>query len=323
MKKLFTIILSSLFCLSLAAQEQKIKIADLYTPLAPGLVLMDKAPSSIEKPATPRAFGVALLNLWQGGAVSATPFWFNKKPNLTYEEFMKRKMPVIETFNISLATFKTDTSTAWSVGFRTHLLRSYSKGRLNELSKVKGELQLLLADLVGEDGEVDKKVEAAINKKVTELGNLRKRGYVAVELAGAMVGTSADNSFKNLSSNRSGFWANIRWMPEKTNLDFVALTRYLWSVNSLAKSGRDSAFFDYGIALSYQSDRVDIAFEYVNRNDFSLKKNYDRLALNANFMLNENLIIEVAIGKNFGKVDNIISVFGMKFALEGKSIKAL
>jgi hypothetical protein len=94
-------------------------------------------------------------------------------------------------------------------------------------------------------------------------------------------------------------------------------------VNSTAKSGRDSAFFDYGIALSYQSERLDIAFEYVNRNDFSLKKNYDRLALNANFMLNENIIIEVAVGKNFGKVDNIISVFGMKFALEGKGIKAL
>src|SRR5687767_1712300 len=132
MKRYFVI----LFFFMLAgwtANAQEISLSQLTMPSSPGWVLADKAPASIEKPTTPRAFRVSLLNLLQGSAIEATPFWFSNKPDLEYSDWIRKKSLFIETLNISAASYKTDSNSHLSLGLRSQVIRIYSQGQLAKL----------------------------------------------------------------------------------------------------------------------------------------------------------------------------------------------
>lgn len=313
MKKL-TLLITALGIATLCFSQTDIKLSDLYVPTSPGFVLADKAPSSVEKPSTPKAFGISLLNLYQGGAVEVTPFWLTNKPTYTYQDWIKKKNTIIETLNLSIATFKTDTTSNVSAGIRTQVLRIYSKRQLQTLTKKEDDIIGLLTTR-DSSGNLNEK---AIQKAADELELIQRKGMFAVEFAAAIVGTSPNNSYKQLSSSKSGVWANIRWSPEKSMLDFTGVVRYSWA-NQVNNS--DSAFLDYGIALSYEKKNFDIAAEYVNRRDLSLKENFDRFALVGNYVINDNFTLVASLGKNFAKVDNIITVFGIKFGLGNQKAK--
>ena len=295
----------------------QVEVSELFIPSAPGLILADKAPASVEKPTTPKAFGVSLLNLWEGGAVEATPFWFTNKPLYTYEEWIKKKVTIVETFNISAATFRVDNASALSVGFRTQVLRIYDKVQREKILAQEEAIITALTTRTPGGGIDLTKVEEESNK----LDRMEAKGFVALELAGAIIGSSNSNSFKGLASNKSGVWANFRWSPSTSILDFVALARYSWANNADPVGNTDSAFFDYGIAANYESRALNLAFEYVNRRDFSAKKNFDRLAFTATYQLNANLALVASLGKNFAKEDNIITVFGINVGIANQKVK--
>lgn len=296
----------------------QVKLSDLYIPNAPGFILADKSPSSIDKPSTPRAFGVSLLNLWQGGAVEVTPFWLTNKPTYTFEDWVKKKNTIIETFNLSVATYKTDTASNLAAGVRTQIFRIYSEASQKALMDKENEIIECLTQ-TNEAGEVIID-EACAKKALHQLEKLRNKGLFSFEIAGALLGASSNNTFKNLSAVKSGIWSNIRWSPLRSSLDFVGLVRFSHATTK-AKSGIDSSFFDLGISFIYQVPNFDFSFEYIRRKDVSKKENYDRLAMVANYALHENMSLVISLGKNFTKVDNIISLFGIKFGLARENQK--
>ncbi len=106
-KIIATIVAAFLVSIVVSAQNpvDNISLNDLYIPDVPGFVLSDKAPSAVDKPVTPRAFGISLLNLWQGGAIDVTPYWLTSKPSYTFDQWIDKKFTVAETFNLSAATF--------------------------------------------------------------------------------------------------------------------------------------------------------------------------------------------------------------------------
>ena len=320
-KKIFIIISAIFFSVSLYSQQNpvdNISLNDLYIPDVPGFVLSDKAPSAVDKPVTPRAFGISLLNLWQGGAVDVTPYWLTSKPSYTFDQWIDKKFTVAETFNLSAATFKTDTSSILSAGFRTQVFRIYTNGQKNAMMQKKKEIVQLLAPEFDEQDNVlplSDSALLAIKDKLSEMELLKTKDLFSVELAGALIGSSPNNSFKGLASSRSGVWLNLRWSPAKSMMDFTGVARYSWANNTEAKVGKDSSFLDLGVALNYQKDKFNLSLEFVSRNDYSVKKNYDRFAFVANYVLSENVIIVAAIGKNFSNVDNIVSAFGVKFGV--------
>lgn len=308
-----------LFIASAWGQDNQVKLNDLYIPTAPGFVLADKAPSSVEKPVTPRAFGISLLNLWQGGAVDVTPFWFSNKPRYTFEEWYKKRFTFVETFNLSVASFKTDTSSHVSAGFRSQIFRVYSeKGQ----AALKAQEDTIIALLVPTDDAGNPKPldEPAIQKALKKLDELRQKGLFSLEVAGAILGAATNNSFKQLSTAKSGVWANIRWSPVQGMVNLVGLTRYAWAPGK-SKSGKDSAFLDWGASLNIQKANFDLSFEYVRRHDISGKAGYDRVAFVTNYVINENIVLVASLGKNFSKVDNIVTVFGIKFGLSRQAQK--
>lgn len=321
MRKILFILLPA-FLFSIIASGQNpvdnISLNDLYIPDVPGFVLSDKAPSAVDKPVTPRAFGISLLNLWQGGAVDVTPYWLTSKPSYTFDQWIDKKFTVAETFNLSAATFKTDTSSVLSAGFRTQLFRIYTKNQKNLMLQKKKEIvQLLAPDFDDQDNvlPLTDSASMAIKRKLGEIELLKNKDLFSVELAGALIGSSGNNSFKGLASSRSGIWLNLRWSPATSLLDFTGVARYSWANNTEVKVGKDSSFFDLGVAINYQKDKFNLSMEFVSRNDYSVKKNYDRFAFVANYIINENVIIVASVGKNFSTVDNIVSAFGVKFGV--------
>lgn len=324
-KILFCIIPALLFSVFVNAQNpvDNIALNDLYIPDVPGFVLSDKAPSAVDRPVTPRAFGVSLLNLWQGGAIDVTPYWLTSKPAYTFDQWIDKKFTVAETFNLSAATFKTDTSSVLSAGFRTQVFRIYTENQKKLILQKKKEIVQLLAPDFDEHDNVLPLSDSsllAIKEKLAEIESLKTKDLFSVELAGALVGTSGNNSFKNLASSRSGLWLNLRWSPAKSLLDFTGVARYSWANNTIVKVGKDSTFLDLGVALNYQKEKFNLSMEFVSRSDFSVKKNYDRFAFVANYVLSENVIIVASIGKNFRTIDNIVSAFGVKFGVSRSKV---
>ncbi len=109
-------------------------------------------------------------------------------------------------------------------------------------------------------------------------------------------------------------------MPGKFPLDFVGLARYTSTVGTKMPGITDSTFFDYGISISRQDKNYDIAFEYVNRRDFRLGKNYDRLTLVANYQIIPGIVVVASCGKNFTQVDNVFTAVGVKFGLSTQKV---
>ncbi|CAL1517512.1 hypothetical protein [Chitinophaga sp. MM2321] len=309
------LLLSTAASLSYGQMKDTLGITDMAMPTAPGFILAGKAPAAIDKPVNPKAFGISLINLWEGGAVDVTPFWLTNKPRLTFEKYLNNRFPVLQTFNISAATFKTDTSTNLSAGFRTQVFKFYYRRNREAMLKKKQEIADLLA--VEDPALLDTTAIAQKNAELRALFDVqRNKGIVIVELAGAVVGNAPNSTFKNLSTSRSGLWTNIRWAPDKFPLDFIALGRYSWGSNTPA----DSNLLDYGLAVNYQKGRFDLSAEYVNRQHLDTHVNYDRLALVANFMISDSFFAVASFGKDFDKVNNILAVFGVRFALSRERV---
>ena len=315
MKKIATIIIIILAgCDNGFTQD----ISDLFIPSSPGLVLADKAPSSVEKPTVPKAFGASLLNLYQGGAVEVTPYWLTDRPDLTYQKWVNLKTPILETFNLSGATFKTDTSSNLTVGFRSQILRLYSKEQRQKLVDHETAIINILTNL-GPDQRIDTQKLKMAN---AELDKAEKRGLFVVEIAGAVLASSTANSFKGLKSNKSGVWANVRWSPSNTILDFVGVVRYAWSSYDPKLSSRDSAFVDYGMALNYEGKNMNLSFEVVKRRDIASRSSSSRVSLSAVYQLNQYFALVGTVGKNFLEADNIITLFGLNMGISRNKVSA-
>jgi hypothetical protein len=287
------------------------KVNDLNIPTSPAFVLMDKSPASIEKPSNPRALAVSLVNVWQNsGALEFAPYWLKDRPAYTFDDNINNVSPVFQTFGISAATTKVDSVTNLAVGFRTQFLRYYSKAKKNDIDSVKS----LIIDLLSQEDPDDIDL-ARVDVERKALNDLQAKKTFNAELAAAYMGQTT--KLKGLESNKAGAWLNIRWTPNRFPLDFVFLTRYSWAIGDDSKSGVDSAFFDYGLNLSYQDKdkNFDLQVEYVNRRDFSIKSNYDRFALIANYQIIPGIVAVVSVGKDFKKVSNVFTLLGLKFGI--------
>ncbi len=315
MKKLFIAGGFSFLFIHSFSQTGTIKLNDLNMPSSPAFVLMDKSPASIEKPSSPRALGLSLINVWKNsGAIEFTPYWFKDRPAYTFEDNLKKQIPILQTFAISAATAKEDSNTLIAAGFRTQLVRIYSTDASAKILAQKKKIVELLSQENPDD--ID---QAAVNDAKSELNNLQSKVSFNAELAGAYMGQSGPS--KALASTKAGCWLNLRYTPDKFPLDIVVLARYSWSTGNVSPAAKDSAFFDYGANLSYQDKNFDVAVEYVNRRDISAKQGYDRFALVANYQVMPGIVAVASLGKDFKKVDNVFAILGIKFGLSKEYAK--
>ncbi|TDW96650.1 hypothetical protein [Dinghuibacter silviterrae] len=322
--------LTAVIPLALCAQQKtdSLDVSDLYTPASTGFTLMDKAPTSVDKPTTTKAIEADILNLAQGAAVQVTPFWLKNHNNLKAEDFTKHTTPFFETLNFSLATVKTDSNYAIGLGFRTQLVRIYSFGATGSLRGKQQAMESLLADLGPAYARGD---TAAVRLDTVRIDSI-SRDYAALirrpvfvtEIAGGSVATTSsapNSSIGQAHLARSGAWLNIRYSPFQLPLDFVGVVRYSTAGTRAVTSTRDSAFFDYGVGVFYGRGHFALSAEYLNRYDVSLQKSYDRLAAAVNYKISNQIIIVGAFGKNFDNVENLFTTLGVNFGLSKNTVQ--
>jgi hypothetical protein len=150
MKKKIVVLAISLcaFLVSFGQKSDTLSLKDLEIPGSPGFILLDKTPTSIERPNSSKAFVLSALNsftdnhgLPQNYAVEFTPFWFFKHPNMTSYKYMgynkaSNKQNALKDFkkmSFSLAFVSTTDSTTKNqinnvaLGMRTTILSVRSK----------------------------------------------------------------------------------------------------------------------------------------------------------------------------------------------------
>jgi len=107
----------------------------IRTPTSPGFVLLGVAPTAVERPNTPAALGLSVLNttgsfssLPQNYAVDFSPYWLFPHPRLTWQQDTTRTLTesVMRTGTLSIATAQLGSEaapvTGLAVGLRTALL---------------------------------------------------------------------------------------------------------------------------------------------------------------------------------------------------------
>ncbi|MBE5321086.1 hypothetical protein IM793_18110 [Pedobacter sp. MR2016-19] len=294
--------------------SDKITFQNLETPSSPGFVLLDKTPSSIEKPTTPQGFGVSVLGLLQGkgGAMEFAPFWLVNHPKLSAEKMYKNKMPVLYNFSISAATVKTDTVSYIAGGIRTRLFQSYNKGIINRLDSIKTKIEDALADLDTTKIKVLQKMYAG----------LLENPIFTIDVAGAIGGGSNTNSFHDAKINRWAAWLSFNWRPKGDNFYITALTRYM-NNEKFEDYTAKADLLDIGTRLNYDILNICVSLEYLQR--FNLSKNNDsdnRIAIIGSYKLSDNIYFTTTFGKNFSETNNIIALAGINFGISKSKIKA-
>lgn len=292
----------------------KITFQSLETPSSPGFILLDKAPSSIERPTTPQGFGINVLGLLQGtgGAMEFSPFWLMNHPKITAEKMYKTKMPILYNFSISAATIKTDSSTYIAGGFRTRLFQSYGSLKLAKLDSIKKKIELALADL-------DLAKIELLQKQYSEI---IEKPIFTIDFAGALGGESNSNSFNNIGLNRWASWLSFNYRPKGDDFYITALARYI-NNEKFEDYTIKADLLDAGTRLNYDISKFCVSLEYLQR--FNLTKNSGsdyRIAVVGSYAFSDNIYITTTFGKNFSEVNNIIALAGINFGISKSKVKA-
>ncbi len=107
-----------------AQEPTEVKFEDLRVPASPAFVLMGIEPKTIERPRTPRAFGLSVIQatnelsgLPKNYAMEFAPFWLVPHPNLEFRPDRTESLgaTIIQTLSLSLAT-ATDSAAAQGSG---------------------------------------------------------------------------------------------------------------------------------------------------------------------------------------------------------------
>jgi hypothetical protein len=291
-----------------------IKFENLETPSSPGFILLDNAPSSIERPTTPQGFGVSILGFFQGtgGAMEFAPFWLATHPKLTAEKMYKNKFPILYNFSISAATVKSDSSNYVAGGFRTRLFQTYGKRNIGKLDSIKSKLEDALAEL-----DLEK-----IKKLQTDYSNLISKPIFTIDIAAAVGAGSVTNSFGDLELNRWAAWMSFNYRPKGNDFYITALTRYI-NNEKFNEYTLKADLLDIGSRVNYDINKFCVSLEYLHRLNLTGKSYSDyRIAAIGSYQISENFFITSTFGKNFTDVNNIIAMAGVNFGFSKTKVKA-
>lgn len=309
-------LIAMLFICVISKAQVKLSTSDIQIPDAPGFSLDDAAPSIVEKPVNPRALGISLYSLLQGGAIQATPFWLVQQKLYDHKKFLNNKFPLVETFNFSISTSKKEDQSKIAAGIRAHLIRIYSKSKKDSVLALVDSAAVKIADSMLPEDEI--RIKAEMEKYAKKIAQELSKASFRLELAAAYLGTSNNSSFKSLHGTKSGVWLSSVWSPLKSdNMLIAGNVRYIID-GSNQNNMRDSACIDYGLSLSYRRPNADASIEYVKRNPINGKNKYDRVAFVINYQIIDEITIVASLGKNFTDVNNIFTAFGIKFGLRKK-----
>ncbi len=282
-------------------QDNSIKLQDLQLTNAPVFNLLDISPSSIDNPASTKAFAASILSAINQGsgipqnyALEFTPFWYTKHPKYTSYTYFGVKstgenMPFSQArlFSVSFAFINKDSTTNYGklanhnagLGVRTTLIRFFSRKTRDSIQSVSKDwynslkiaAEQLPTDVTQADVDKIQKILAA-RAHASSYGEkiktyLQEKPLFSLNIAAATNMTFENNSFNGNRINRSGIWMDAD----------LAL-----QINKKDKSGKavgpSSNYFNLSAVIRYINDKdsLDAQKNHINANlfDYGLKAEF-------------------------------------------------
>jgi hypothetical protein len=302
-----------LICLVLsgymAAAQSSFDLKDLKTPTAPGFVLMDETPESIDKPTTPTALAVSVLNLGRGGAVQFAPYWLKAHPELNYEEYAKNRFPIWHSLGFSVGSQVKNDSSFLGLGLKTNIFRWRSKDAQHDMQLIEDSIKQIL------NRDIDATAVSQLKKLRTKLIDLIDQPTLIVSAAFSWLGVGDNEKFKNLKGSRFGTWLNVTYKNQSLpNTNFICLVRYLKNPN-FSGYETNSEFIDVGASVAYKKNRFGLSGEYVRRTALAKSNSFDRISGLLEYKLIDNLFLTGSVGKNFDQEKDLFVLFGVNVGI--------
>lgn len=260
MKKIFFTLIMGALAISLFSQTE-IKLEDLQMPSSPAFVLLDVAPSSIERPGTIKAFTTSIINsvtenngIPENFAVDFAPYWFFKHKTLSAfkywgfnkagDEYKEKPFSQARYGNISFASVRSqipsDTMPSevfvnnLAFGIRTTLFQIRGKEAVNDLIKLNKEYMDRVSELSRDPKipgyELANTIAAdeKLLKKISDIQSvLNRKPVFAIDLAASGAWSFNNNDFKSISSNRVGAWLTFCFSKSLHKKDKLIKDNYL------------------------------------------------------------------------------------------------
>jgi hypothetical protein len=221
-------------------QSKELKLDDLKMPNSPAFILLDVAPTSIDRPTSTKAFATSVLNnvnqnngIPQNYAVEFTPYWFVKHPKLTafkYWGYNKEEDKQLvgsqaKYLSVSFATVNSSVNAVtgknynnMSLGVRSTLLnvRKNKKGA-SDIDDLKAKNLKFIQRVSQINDENIRKSPAEVAELVDNDATLRRLGddineilnrkpIVALDFAAASSWAFDDTNYSSGRFNRAGAW---------------------------------------------------------------------------------------------------------------------
>ena len=246
---------------SKAQNNNEVALEDLKMPSSPAFILLDVAPTSIDRPTTTKAFSTSVLKsinenngFPENYSIDFAPYWFFKHKKLNAMDYWGFKKTVngnkqkpfsqARYGNISFAAVKSEVAvdslaitkdvSNIAIGFRTTLFQLRSDKDIEDLIQFNNKhverLSQLMDDPTISPADLIKILESdAVLTECNEgiISVLNRRAVLALDFAGAGSWYFENNIYNTIESNRAGAWLTLN---------------YAKSLNKRVNTGRNNYF---------------------------------------------------------------------------------
>jgi len=291
--------------------QSEISLENLKIPSSPAFVLLDVAPSSIDRPTTTKAFSTSILNsvnenngIPANYAIDFAPYWFLKHKNLNalnYWGIRKTTEGPRQTVfsqarfgNISFASVKSkivaDTNgTSKSLdnialGLRTTIVQIRNEADKNLLIDLNTKAVTRMADLMSDPMispadliEILEKDSALLiyNQEIADV--LKRKPQFAIDIAAAGSWSFEDIDYNSVKSNRASMWLTFNYSTLLNKSDRLQ-NKYL-NIYAITRISNDNNSLNSEGALSKAT-----VFDSGGKIEFEL----DRLTLSYEYLFRYN-----------------------------------
>jgi hypothetical protein len=329
------------------ALPANVTINELVAPFAPALTLLDKAPTSIERPETPKAFAVNLLNKISeaGGfprdyALQVAPYWLKSHPDLSFASYQAPnfRQTLARTFAVSIATGPlkavsgAEPGTQISLGASTQVIGGRANPALpravEDLEKVMDVYLDLLAGKPTERQLAD--AEKAITAQALKIQKLdaQRVGFL-LTIAGGQVWDVTGDDVRNTRTGRRGFWMTPAYrFIARCDTECAAAVDLIGVLRILKDEGRD-AMTDVGGRLVWKPTRqFNVSVEAVRRRVPGRNDDPVQTSTRATGMLEYRITEDFALYGTFGQdfkkatgVKPLVSLVGLNVGFGNVKVK--
>jgi hypothetical protein len=293
-------------------------IDDLQTPISPAFTLLGIAPSSIDRPATPKAVGFSLLsstakgqgNVPKNVAIEFSPYWLVHHPKLTFTDYYKANVgqTMLQTLSISIGTASqnitnssgTQDGTGIGVGLAFDFWQGQKSPELDQAVKDLKSAQLDALTSVPDTGPVtisDAKLNAvkAAGDKVRNL-DAQRVGF-ALAFASALTFRVPEKSGESIQADRLGLWLTPGYRFTNSvvsQFTFLGVARYIRDFR------QHDDYLDGGGRIVWRSRQMPFSLsgEYLYRRAHNTTSS-PRYGILAQYEVNKSWSLIASYGKTF------------------------